>query len=266
MFNSNAPSVADIAAVMGNNGNGNGWGFGNDWWVVIIILALFGGFNGGYGFGGNNGGGVYGEVQRGFDTQSINNKLNGLEQGLCSLGYDQLAQMNGINSNILTTGFGIQNSLQSMGVANMQSSNDISRQLSDCCCENRSAIAQVRYDMATDTCAITNAITQAVQTIVQNDNGNYRALHDELVQARIDDKDRTIAELTSKLNNCDRNNELRNLGTYIVNSINPPPRPSYVVPNPNAVYGPYGFPFVQGQAQPIPVQVVTNDGCGRCYQ
>jgi len=31
MFNSNAPSVADIAAVTGNNGcNGNG-GWGNDW-------------------------------------------------------------------------------------------------------------------------------------------------------------------------------------------------------------------------------------------
>lgn len=264
MFNSNAPSVADIAAVMGNNGNSNGWGFGNDWWAIIILFALFGGFNNGYGVG--NGGGVYGEVQRGFDTQSINNKLNGIEQGLCSLGYDQLAQMNGINNNVLTTGFGIQNSLQAMGVANMQSTNDLSRQLADCCCENRAAIAQVRYDMATDTCAVTTAINQAAQAIMQNDNNNYRALHDEMVQARIDDKDRTIADLTAKLNNCDRNNELHNLGTYIVNSINPTPRPSYVVPNPNIPWGTYGFPFAAQQMNPIPIQVVQNDGCGRCYQ
>ena len=252
MFNSTAPSVADIAAVMGNNGCSNGWGYGGDWWIIIILLALFGGF-GNYGANGN---GTYSEVQRGFDTQAITSKLNGLEQGLCSLGYDQLAQINGINNNVLTTGFGIQNSLQAMGVANMQNANDISRQLSDCCCENRSAIAQVRYDMATNTCAINSAITQAAQTIVQNANDNYRALHDEMVQARMDEKDRTIADLTARLNNCDRNSELHNLGTYIVNSINPPPRPAYVVSNP---YVPFIPNFMGAQA-------VQNDSCGRCCQ
>lgn len=264
MFNSNVPSVADIAAVMGNNGmNGNaGWGFGGDgWWVLIIILALFGGFGNGWN-GANGNGGVYSEVQRGFDTQGINNKLNGLEQGLCSLGYDQLSQMNGINQNIMTTGWNLQQSMQNLAVNNMQDVNALSRQISDCCCENRSAIAQVRYDMATDTCAIVNAVSQTGQAIMQNDNANYRALHDEFVQMRLEAKDEKIAELTAKLNNCDRDSALQGLGTYIINSVRPTPVPSWNVPNP---YAAYGYGFHQACQQPIPVQVVQGNG-GCCNQ
>ena len=106
MFNSNgAPSIADIAAVTRGNGNGYNNGFGGEgWWALIILLALFGGW-GDYGFGGAGRAGSAGaatlagyvtqaDLQRGFDTQAITNKLNGLENGMASLGYDQLAQMN----------------------------------------------------------------------------------------------------------------------------------------------------------------------------
>lgn len=57
MFNSNVvPSVADIAAVTGAQNCRNNDGWGNDWWAIIIILALFGGFgNRGGLFGGNSG-------------------------------------------------------------------------------------------------------------------------------------------------------------------------------------------------------------------
>ena len=48
----NEYSLADIAAVAdgagGNRGNGGGWGNGDGWWVLILI-ALLGGFNGGFG-------------------------------------------------------------------------------------------------------------------------------------------------------------------------------------------------------------------------
>ena len=47
MFNSsNGLSAADVAAVMGSNScnNGFGYGFGEGWWVIIILMALFGGF------------------------------------------------------------------------------------------------------------------------------------------------------------------------------------------------------------------------------
>lgn len=69
--------------------------------------------------------------------------------------------------------YGIQNSITQMGIAQMQDTNAISRQLADCCCENRQGQADIKYAMATDTCAITTAINQAAQQIMQNDNANY---------------------------------------------------------------------------------------------
>lgn len=202
MFNMNTPSLADIAAVTRNNDN-DGFGGNNGWWILIILFALFGWGNGGYGYG-NGGGGcncaTSGDIQRGFDTQTVVNKLDGISNGLCSLGYDQLAQMNGINQNVSNTGFGIQNAITQMGIANMQDTNSLSRQLADCCCENRQAIAQVRYDMATDACATKTAINEMGQTIMQNDNANYRALNDRITQQEINALKERIAQQDQTIN------------------------------------------------------------------
>ena len=216
MFNSNMPSLSDIAAVTGNHNDG-GWGDGNGWWVLIILFAIFGGWGGNNGWG-NNGNGGYAataatqaDIQRGFDTSAVTNKLNGLENGLCDGFYSMnTAVMSGTNTlqnaiqqastaNLQNT-YTLQNAIQQDTVANMQNTNSISRQLADCCCENRAAIAQVRYDNATNTCAITTAINQLGQTIIQNDNANYRALHDELVAIQMANKDAKIAELTAMNN------------------------------------------------------------------
>ena len=49
MFNSNGVSLADIAAVTGNNRNNDGmWGDGA-WWIVILLI---------FGWGNNGWGGV----------------------------------------------------------------------------------------------------------------------------------------------------------------------------------------------------------------
>lgn len=210
------PSLSDIAAVTGNRNDG-GWGDGNGWWVLIILFAIFGGWGGNNGWG-NNGNGGYAataatqaDIQRGFDTSAVTNKLNGLENGLCDGFYGMnTAVMSGTNTlqnaiqqastaNLQNT-YTLQNAIQQDTVANMQNTNSISRQLADCCCENRAAIAQVRYDNATNTCAITTAINQLGQTIIQNDNANYRALHDELVAIQMANKDAKIAELTAMNN------------------------------------------------------------------
>lgn len=196
MFNMSAPSLADIAAVTKNNDGNDGWGGNNGWWILIILFALFGWGRGSYGAGGSDCQcATAGDIQRGFDTSGIISKLDGINSGICSLGYDQLAQMNTINQNISTTGFGIQNAITQMGITNMQDTNAISRQLADCCCENRQSIAQVRYDMATDACAIKTAINDMGQQIMQNDNANFRALSDRLTQQEID---RLKAQLADK--------------------------------------------------------------------
>lgn len=262
MFNGNgyAPSVADIAAVTnGNNccnGYGYGYGFGADWWIIILIMAMFGwgGFGGNRGWGGGFNGfngcnscctpATCAEVQNGFNQQATINKLNGIENGICSLGYDQLNQMNGINQNVFQTGAGLQQSLNQMAVAQMQDTNSVSRQLSDCCCESREAIRGVNYNVAQQFCNLGNQVNQIGQQIMQNDNANYRALHDELVSYRMQDKDEAIAELRSQVQalNLAQSQANQNSALYAHMDANQAelirrlgrdcPTPAYIVPNP----------------------------------
>lgn len=222
MFNSsNVPSLSDIAAVTGNR-NDNGFGDGNGWWVLIILFALFGGWgNNGWG----NGGGdarpaTQGDVQRGFDTQTVVSKLDSISNGLCDGFYTMNSGMlNGFNTlqnSIQQGNFGLQNAIQQNTVANMQNTNAIATQLANCCCENREAIAKVCYDMATDTCAITTAINQATQNVMQNCNANYRALHDEIVSIQMAAKDEKIAEQASLINALNLSASQSNQNAYLV--------------------------------------------------
>lgn len=256
MFNSNGLSAADVAAVTcGNSRNDGGWG--NDWWAVIIILALFGGFgNRGGLFGGGYGGSSCGcgtpatcsDLQAGFNNQAVTTKLNGLENGLCSLGYDQLAQMNNIGTQIQQGNFALQQTLNNNAIAQMQDTNAVSRQLADCCCENRAAIKDVQYNAALNNSALLQAINNQTNTIVQNDNANYRALHDELVAYQMQQKDETIADLRSQVQAFNLAVSQRNQNDYLIDKLQPCPTPAYVVPNPNCCYNYGNFGF--------------NNGCG----
>lgn len=262
-----APSLADIAAVTRNN-DGDGFGGNGAWWVLIILFALFNGW-GNNGYGNNNGNccqnayDTQAVVQRGFDNQAVINKLNGIENGICSLGYDQLAQMNGINNTIMQTGFGLQQGLNTVDVNAMRNTfglqqdlNSLSRQLSDCCCENRAAIAQVRYDMATDTCAIRNEVHQTGDAIIQNQNQGFQMLNntikDGFCSLEMREMQRENQALRDRLNTCDRNSALADQATYLLNNLNPQARPAYIVQNPNC-------------CTPVPVQVQSSCGCGNNF-
>lgn len=232
MFNTSMPGILPVMNVDGNN---NGWGDGGGWWAWILLFALFGWGGNGFGWGNNGQGNQFTDaaVQRGFDNQAVMSKLNGIEQGICSLGYDQLNQMNGIQSTVMQTGWNIQQSINADTIANMQNTNALSRQVGDCCCENRMAVAQLRYDDATNTCSIVNAIKDASQAQIQNCNANYRQMHDELVQMQMDAKNETIAALRQQLNDCDRNSALQSTANYIINTVRPTTQPAYLTCNPN---------------------------------
>lgn len=244
MFGGNySPSVADIAAVTnGNCNNGyGGYGFGGDWWAWIIILALFGwgGFGGRQGFGGGFNGcnscctpATCAEVQNGFNQQATTSALTGIANGISSLGYDQLNQMNGINTNITTASNGIISALNQNNITAMQNANAVAAQLSDCCCQTREAIQGVNYNMATGFANLGTQINQAAQNIMQNDNANCRALHDEFVQFQMSQKDNTIAELRSQIQALNLGISQRNQNEYLVGKLQPCPTPAYVVPNP----------------------------------
>ena len=269
MFNSGmmmGPSLADIAAVTGNNRNNDGaWGDGGWWWAWIIMMAMWGWGGNGFGWGGNGGNqldttALEAALQRGFDNQTVINKLDGINNGLCSLGYDQLAQMNGINSNVTTVGYNIERAIQADTVANMQNQWALSRQIADCCCENRMATKDLQYTMATDTCALKNEVHQTGDAIQQSINWNSRNLTDTInagfaaIQRQNDQ--RYIAELERKLNECDRDSALQRTANYIINTVDPRTQPAYLTCNPNT-----GMVFPNMQQNAIPVQLSGNCGC-----
>lgn len=186
-------SLADIAAATGNGRNNDGM-FGGDgaWWLIVLFLFVFCGWgNNGWVNNGNGGGYVataatQADIQRGFDNSAVISKLDGINSGLCDGFYavnnGMLTGFNGINTNIMQTGFGIQQAINADTVANMQNTNTLQSQLAQCCCDNREGQAQIRYDMATNACAIQNSMNNNTRDILDNQNSNTRAILDYLCQ------------------------------------------------------------------------------------
>lgn len=220
--------------------NGNGF-FGGDW-AWIIILLLLGGWGGrGFGFGGGFGG--YGEggfisgydigklattndVAVGFNNSAVLNSLNDLKLGQAGIQQTLCQGFNGVNTSILTSTSGLQ------------------AQIADCCCTTQRAIDGVNYNMATNTCTITNAINNAARDIVDNQNANYRAIHDELVANKIEAKNERIAELQQQVTALNLAQSQANQNAYLTAAMDANqaelirrlgrdcPVPAFIVPNP----------------------------------
>lgn len=246
MFNAGyaAPSLADIAAVTRNGNNGYGYGgFGEGWWVIIILFAMFGGWGGNWGNNGNgcntncqNAYDTQAVVQRGFDNQAVISKLDGINNGICSLGYDQLAQMNGISNTVMQTGFGITQEITNSRINDMQNTNALSTQLSDCCCKTQTGFMNVVNQMDKNACALNNNVHQTGDAIIQNQNQGFQMLNntirDGFCNLEMREQQREIANLRQQLNDCNLNGALQGTAQYIVNQVRPTADPAYIVPNP----------------------------------
>lgn len=227
MFNSNNSTPFTMPVQPAGYGNGGGFGGWGDDWIALIVLAMvfgygnfgFGGMGGmggmgmfwpfmmgGFGGFGGNGCGCGGtnaidaSIQRGFDTQAIIGKLDGINNGLCDGFYavntsilnaqsgiqNSLCQgFNGVNANIMQGNFGLQQAINNASVANMQGQNALQSQLASCCCETQRAIDGVNYNMATNTCAITNQMNNNTRDIIESQNAGTRAILDYLCNDKI---------------------------------------------------------------------------------
>ena len=155
-------SLADIRAATGGDDM-----FGNNsaWWILILFFLMGNG-----GWGNRNLGervATTDDVQRGFDTQSILGKLDGITNGICDGFY-------AVNSGMKDGFYGIQGALAENRFASQQ-----------CCCETNRNIDAVRYEGQRNTCEITTAIHaegEATRALLK-DQENQR-IRDELAQAR----------------------------------------------------------------------------------
>ena len=243
MFSNNCASVPLVANIDGN-GNNNGWGTDGSWlWFLIVVFAIFGGWGNGFGgwgngfggFGGGTNGGVGSEIQRGFDNQAVVSKLDGITNGLCDGFYAVQNGMNGINTNILQTGFGIQQAINADTVANMQNTNALQAQLANCCCETREAIQGVNYNLATNTCALQNTMNSNTRDIIDSQQAGTRAILDFLTN----DKIATLQAENNDLRRAasqDRQNALLTSAmsaqtNQIIDAVRPTPVPAFPASN-----------------------------------
>lgn len=193
-------SAADLAAVVGNGNNGNGWGFGGDgaWWIILLFLVLFNG-NNGWGNGGNGGaGGLYPWMNQadltnsGFRDQMLNDNItsirdgiNGLSTQLCNCCSDmQMASMN--------QAFALQNAINA-------GFNGTQAQLAQCCCDNRLASADLKYTIATENCADRAALSEGIRDLLAATQAQTQTILTQMCNDKIEQKNDTIAQLRSEL-------------------------------------------------------------------
>ena len=212
-----------------NNCNNNGW---NDWSWIIGLIAVAGLFGGGFGNGGlfgNRGGSpaTQADLSAGFANSEIMSDLNDIILGQAQMQNFINQGFAGVNQTV-TNGFaGVNNAICTLGYQNQAGFNALSTQLAQCCCDTRSAIADVKYANERNTCSIIDA-----------NNANTRAILDFLTNEKIEALRAENVALKGRLSDdyqADR----------IINKLSPCPSPAYLVPNPNCCYN-YAVPTACG--------------------
>ena len=237
LTDNNNGMVMPVSPMYGNGGMGNGFGSYGDGLFWIIILFLFAAMSGnGWGNNANNGyNGILpfmmnqntnNDVQRVVDQQSVMTGLSNL----------QAAQANGFANAEISRCNGLYNVTSQL--------NNIAMTQQNCCCENRAAVADLKYTMAQEA-----ALTRS------NCDANKQAIMDKLCQMELDtikqnyenriaDMQNTIDGLRTMNSNArfdaSQNAQTatiqagqRNLANEIEQYVAPSAKPAYIVQNPN---------------------------------
>ena len=214
---------------LSNGNSNNGW---NDWsWIIGLALVggLFGGWGNGFGggFGGGRGGFGYpcfdapatqADLAAGFNNSAVLSSLNDIKLGQAqAINYNNQG-FSGLNATINAGFSGVDNAICTLGYQQAQLVNGLSRELAQCCCDTRAAIADVKYANERNTCDIINA-----------SNANTRAVLDFLTGEKIAALQAENSGLKAQISN-DRQSQ------YIVSQLREPcPQPAYVVQPPQSV-------------------------------
>lgn len=225
MFNygGNGYSLADVAAATRGSNNDGMWGE-SGWWIILLFLFI------GWGrgnWGGNNSGEVapcatQADVRAAVDQQTLISKLDQQTYGLADSTYAL--------NNSITNGFhGVDNAVCTLGY-NMQAGfNDVSHQISDCCCTTQRALecgfADTNYNMATQFCDTRRAIADSTRDIIDSNNAGVRSILDFLTNDK-------IATLTAENQSLKFAASQQAQNNYLTSTLRPAPVPAYTVPSP----------------------------------
>lgn len=177
-------SLSDLKAIMGDNDGTFG---GGGLLLVVILFLFFVMFRGGWG----NNNGDYGhyataatqqEILYGQQFGQINDRLTNIGNGICNLGY-------AVQGNIGQLGKEVALGQSNLNQAIMGTGNSLSRQLADCCCEQRLAVANLGAQMDRQTCEITTAIKaegEATRALMQANT--IQQLRDQVTALQMDNR------------------------------------------------------------------------------
>lgn len=237
--NNNAyPCVPAYGGYGGYGGGMNGWGDG--WWILLLLLCGWGNGNGGW--GGNNQFQGYeigklattNDVASGFSTSTIMSNQRDIQlsqqQGFSDVQQTLCQGFSGVNATVNQVGNTINQGICNLGY-NLQSGfNQLGQQISDCCCQTQRAIDGVNFNAERNTrdiidnqrCGtdrIISFLTNQEMDRLRTENQTLRFQASQSAQNAFiaANQDAQTAEL------------IRRLGRDC-------PVPAYVVPNPNCCY------------------------------
>lgn len=221
------------------NSYGGGMGMWGENWIWIIVLFLFGWGRNGFGNGNGNSGGVVDGYVLTSDFANVERKIDSVNQGLCDGFYQQAQLVSGANM-AMANGFAqAELSRANQQAALMQQLNAMQMQAANCCCEDRAAIAQARYDMAAQACDTRNTVQNSTRDIIDAMNSGFRGIDQRLTAQEIAAKDAKIAEQNQRLFAADlaasqsaQTLDMRNYVSAQFAYYNPRPVPSFSVPAP----------------------------------
>lgn len=219
--------MAYMAGQDNNCSGGNGWGGGIDGIIGLAALGLIFGGDGFFGSGNRGQAATQADLAAGFNNSAVLSSLNDIKLGQASaINYNNQG-FSGLNTALMSGFHGVDNAVCTLGYNVQGGFNSLSHQLSDCCCDNRAAIADLKYTIGSEFCALGNAVNTQTRDI--NDT-----IRDGFARMEAQANARYIAELERKLNNCDRDAALQGLGNFLLSEIRPCPKPAYITCNPYA--------------------------------
>ena len=237
--NGNGYPYAVPAYGMGNGGFGNGFG-GDGWWLLILIAILGFGNNGFGGFGGNNNDfawlsngqkDIMNNTSDGFNSLHISNQIDGVRDGvnnlatqLCGSTADIVSAVNNgfSNAEISANARQIADMNQNFNnqIATLQGFNGVQSQLAQCCCENRLATQDLKSTVISENCSDREVLRQIGQEILVNQTANTQKIIDEIFRDRLDEKDSKIADLQREISMKDLQASQIAQNAFISNSLN----------------------------------------------
>ena len=258
-YSDGALSPSDVALITGNTGNNcnNGWGENGSWWIILFLIFGWG-RNGFGGYGGGSSSGAADNYVLASDFAQIDRKLDTISNGICDSTFalnntmtngfaatqQTLCQgFSGINQAINTNGYETRLGINGLTAELANCCCDLKQQISDCCCQTQRSLDGINYNMAMNASNIQQTLCNNTRDIIDNQNANYRALHDEIVANRIEDKNAQIAAQQNEINALRLKASQEAQNTYLINQLKPCPVPAFLTCNPytGQVYNGCGY-------------------------